>query len=282
MGLSAASAQAIRPGADYFVSQGKTYLVGDKIILGAFPGMVDNHAVSGAEYAGESPATGEGFFGTKKRDCMKPADLRIYLKFKNARLLNAISEHFGEEVSLRIVANKLDVSVTHICNLINLKFSPFAARKSKNTYEIEGFMFTQSAMKIADYFKISPTDLFPYSLYQLRFPKYIYREIDSVKLLSLQEAREQKLLPDQIYIENFDKGDLKDQINNLLQILTKREEKLIKMRFGLDGEEEKTLDEIALEWHISRERIRQLEKKALRKLRLSPIDERLKPFWQEH
>ncbi len=60
---------------------------------------------------------------------------------------------------------------------------------------------------------------------------------------------------------------LADAIRQLLDHLSPREQKVLRWRFGLDGEGPRTLDEIAEEFGISHERVRQLEKQALQKLR---------------
>jgi len=60
---------------------------------------------------------------------------------------------------------------------------------------------------------------------------------------------------------------LKEQTALVLHTLTPREEKIMKMRFGLEDGSEHTLEEVGLEFAVTRERIRQIEAKALRKLR---------------
>merc|ERR1712012_1353347 len=59
----------------------------------------------------------------------------------------------------------------------------------------------------------------------------------------------------------------KDDISQLICTLTTREQDIIRMRFGLDGGERKTLETIGNKYSVSRERIRQLEEGALKKLR---------------
>jgi RNA polymerase primary sigma factor len=61
--------------------------------------------------------------------------------------------------------------------------------------------------------------------------------------------------------------DLKEQTGQVLRTLTPREEKIMKMRFGLEDGSEHTLEEVGREFAVTRERIRQIEAKALRKLR---------------
>lgn len=60
---------------------------------------------------------------------------------------------------------------------------------------------------------------------------------------------------------------LKEQLNDVLKELTPREEKVLRLRFGLDDGRTRTLEEVGREFNVTRERIRQIEAKALRKLR---------------
>ncbi len=60
---------------------------------------------------------------------------------------------------------------------------------------------------------------------------------------------------------------LKEQINEVLATLTDREQKVLRLRFGLDDGRQRTLEEVGKEFNVTRERIRQIEAKALRKLR---------------
>jgi len=63
--------------------------------------------------------------------------------------------------------------------------------------------------------------------------------------------------------------------------LTPREEKIMKMRFGLEDGSEHTLEEVGLEFALTRERIRQIEAKALRKLRQPSRSRKLKSFLED-
>ena len=71
---------------------------------------------------------------------------------------------------------------------------------------------------------------------------------------------------------------LKDEINNVLQGLTEREEKVLRLRFGLYDGRTRTLEEVGKEFNVTRERIRQIEAKALRKLKHPTRSKRLKDF----
>jgi RNA polymerase primary sigma factor len=72
--------------------------------------------------------------------------------------------------------------------------------------------------------------------------------------------------------------NLKEQTASVLKTLTPREEKVIKMRFGLDDGSEHTLEEVGQSFAVTRERIRQIEAKALRKLRHPSRSRKLRAF----
>ena len=71
---------------------------------------------------------------------------------------------------------------------------------------------------------------------------------------------------------------LKEQLVEVLKTLTPREAKVLKLRFGLEDGRQRTLEEVGKEFDVTRERIRQIEAKALRKLRHPSRSKRLKDF----
>jgi len=71
---------------------------------------------------------------------------------------------------------------------------------------------------------------------------------------------------------------LKEQLIDVLDTLTPREEKVLRLRFGLDDGRARTLEEVGKEFHVTRERIRQIEAKALRKLRHPSRSKKLKDY----
>ena len=75
--------------------------------------------------------------------------------------------------------------------------------------------------------------------------------------------------------------DLKEQTAQVLRTLTPREEKIMKMRFGLEDGSEHTLEEVGRSFAVTRELIRQIEAKALRKLRQPSRSRKLKAFLDE-
>lgn len=71
---------------------------------------------------------------------------------------------------------------------------------------------------------------------------------------------------------------LREQLSDVLSTLTPREEKVLRLRFGLEDGRPRTLEEVGKEFNVTRERIRQIEAKALRKLRHPSRSKRLKDF----
>ena len=71
---------------------------------------------------------------------------------------------------------------------------------------------------------------------------------------------------------------LKEQLNEVLGTLTEREQKVLRLRFGLDDGRARTLEEVGKEFNVTRERIRQIEAKALRKLRHHSRSRKMKDY----
>ncbi len=71
---------------------------------------------------------------------------------------------------------------------------------------------------------------------------------------------------------------LREQLDEVLSTLTEREQKVLKLRFGLDDGRARTLEEVGKEFNVTRERIRQIEAKALRKLRHPSRSRKLKDY----
>ena len=71
---------------------------------------------------------------------------------------------------------------------------------------------------------------------------------------------------------------LRDQLNEVLDTLTEREQKVLRLRFGMDDGRARTLEEVGKEFQVTRERIRQIEAKALRRLRHPSKSRKLKDY----
>jgi RNA polymerase primary sigma factor len=81
--------------------------------------------------------------------------------------------------------------------------------------------------------------------------------------------------------ESVSSNDLKERVREVLKSLTPREEKVLKMRFGIDVASEHTLEEVGKDFSVTRERIRQIEVKALRKLRQPSRSKKLQAFFEK-
>ena len=74
---------------------------------------------------------------------------------------------------------------------------------------------------------------------------------------------------------------LHEQLMEVLSTLTEREQKVLRLRFGLDDGRPRTLEEVGRQFNVTRERIRQIEAKALRKLRHPSRSKVLKDYLDE-
>jgi RNA polymerase primary sigma factor len=93
------------------------------------------------------------------------------------------------------------------------------------------------------------------------------------RLIDIIEDQDE-LKPDSELIEE----SLKDEVIHILKGLTSRESKILKLYFGLDGEKARTLEEVGMEFRLTRERIRQIKEKALKKLRHSSRSKVLRQY----
>ena len=96
-----------------------------------------------------------------------------------------------------------------------------------------------------------------------------------------KEATLEQFVSDQNQMTLYDKVSrelLKDALSKVLETLSPRERKVLVMRFGLDDGKPKTLEEVGKEFKVTRERIRQIEAKAIRKLKHPTRARKLKDF----
>ena len=102
--------------------------------------------------------------------------------------------------------------------------------------------------------------------------KPIDEENDSL----LRDFIEDKNIPDPVEVASA--LLLKEQLEDVLNTLTPREKDVLRLRYGLEDGRERTLEEIGKSFGVTRERIRQIETKALRKLRHPARSKKLKDF----
>lgn len=136
---------------------------------------------------------------------------------------------------------------------------------------------------------LSEDYLFPLSLMEaLRDGLFDHRvaELEEKQIIRLTEARRAGLLPRGITEDEaleavdraLDRDLLKEKLPDVLGSLAPREQKVLELRFGLNDGRSRTLEEVGKEFHLTRDRIRQIESKALRKLRHPSRSRQLKEF----
>ena len=87
-----------------------------------------------------------------------------------------------------------------------------------------------------------------------------------------------RIIPSQAQLKTQRQKALREATREVLDNLTEREAKVLKMRFGIDMPSDHTLEEVGKQFDVTRERIRQIEAKALRKLRHPSRSEHLRSF----
>ena len=106
----------------------------------------------------------------------------------------------------------------------------------------------------------------------------VYKNSKDAIFKSVELSNAKKLESDLNLDEVVAKNQLKEKITKVLSTLTPREERVIRMRFGIGLNTDYTLDEVGLQFSLTRERIRMIEAKALRKLKDPSRTKELKDF----
>jgi len=183
-------------------------------------------------------------------------DIRVKIKLKNNLILERAEQLWGKGISQSEIARRCGVRPTEIGNYLNFKQNPrcrMLRRKGDRSYPDDGWRIT--TWKLAKALVCLPEDLFPENLMKERPNKYEF-SVDSKEMGYLERVK----TPEEI-------AGTKEIINQALLTLTPREEKIIRMRFGIGEDGEYSLSEIADDFGVSKERIRQLEYRAFYKMR---------------
>ena len=95
-----------------------------------------------------------------------------------------------------------------------------------------------------------------------------------------EQTELEEFIPSDILVEDIvEQTLLRESLESVLSTLTPREEKILRLRFGLDDGVERTLEDVGKVFDVTRERIRQIENKALRKLRHPSRTKYIRDFW---
>ena len=195
---------------------------------------------------------------------MNTQDLLVQSRFRNAVLWDKMAGRTAAEV-----CREIGVCQSEFGGFLNLKRSP----------KMKDGNYRPVAQKIAEHFKMLPEDLFPATLYALTLPDRVERTFDSEHVMLSLQCAEARMLPDATDLdEKLVSEELADEVGETLHQLSPRAEAIIKMRFGLEDGVEHTLEQVGEAFGINKERVRQIEAKALRHLRHPSLSKRLKPF----
>jgi len=203
-------------------------------------------------------------------------DYNITFKIRNNYLLQAMKSN---GISTAAELSRLaDVDQFIIGKFLNLLEIPFQKYRGRNN----GKMFVSSrwrtpVLKIASALDCLPEDLFPHQhLTQALGSNVAETElsIEDIGTLLIGEAKN----PELECAENEARSKLNCAVEKTLSLLKPKEEKILRMRFGIGDEKDYTLDEAGQHFNMSKERLRQIEAKALRKLRHPSLGIYLKPF----
>ena len=178
-------------------------------------------------------------------------DYRVEVKVKNNYLFSMMKSYGIENVPQLGKATGISINVLY--TYLNLTKTPHT-KKGRLLPSVEA---------LCSFFSCAVDDLFP--------PQHIENPLE--KNSGVIEANMNELVSSNLLgggtdpLELLEKQDTPKLVSTALEKLNPRERMVIKARFGLDGEEEKTLQEIAEVLDVCRSRARQIEAKALRKLR---------------
>lgn len=191
---------------------------------------------------------------------MSEKELEITIKVRNNRILAALS---AINKTVRQAHEESGISLGTLYDMINLKYKPYRKGEVK-----------QVASRLAEYLGYSVEELFPSAALSIR-QSSITKTFDVEDVPALGTGIAGTLAsPDHVY----DQRDMYEILHGAVETLTPKEAKILKMRFGLEEDEPMTLEEVGEVWGVNRERIRQIEGKALRKLRHPSRSSRLREF----
>ena len=190
-------------------------------------------------------------------------EYRLKVSVRNNLILKAIEGQGYTNIAK--FAKGGGMSLVGLYSLINLKEAPIG---------VEG-EFIKPAKELMEILGACPTDLWTTEQLTLSLRKNaVERELskEAIQIALQSDARSLIGLP----YEEVSEQEQTELVKDVLDSLTPREAKVLRMRFGIGNEEVHTLEETGKRFNVSRERIRQMEAKALRKMRHPSRSDKLK------
>lgn len=199
-------------------------------------------------------------------------EYKIEVKIKNNLLYSAIVE--AGYASLKKFAAAHGIPYASLCHLISMRNPAIHSKTGK---------ITKTTERICKILNKMPSEIFTdyqanCSLKSNKFEADVGENEISAYLAMRQASGLLEYVMENEGDREIMDSDLKKSLSDVLDDLTPREEKVLRMRFGIDTETNYTLDEIAEKYGVTRERIRQIEHRALMKLRHPKRAFKLKDF----
>lgn len=191
--------------------------------------------------------------------------VRLRLITHNARLVDTRKERGMTQLDMVRVAG---IPCHRLQNIENLRVIPTEDEMIKIACTLEkpiDYLFPEELLSAVE------TGVFSRRKVELAAPEVI----------SLTEAQQLRLLSGgglDMVEEKIDRELLAKKVTEVLRTLAPKEQLIVKLRFGLDGNGTKTFEKVGMEFGLTRERIRQIEAKALRKLRHPSRSQKLKDY----
>ena len=191
------------------------------------------------------------------------------VKAKHGIIYDYVQKH---GLTIKQLAEQIGIRYSTLCDLINFKYAPKYPDKAP------------AVIKVCELLKCLPDDICPPELTReirksLGKRMVIKRQVELTALPEPQmyalEAGDE-YNPEQIAMRAEE--DMDESLRNTLRTLTPKEEKVLRLRFGIDEKSDHTLAEVGKDFKITREGIRQIEAKALKKLRHPIRSNNLKSF----
>ena len=198
---------------------------------------------------------------------MGTGEYRVKISVRNNLILKAIED--AGVTSVAGFCKYMGLRSKVLLGLINFSYTPINSVGE----------FTPIAKQLMEALGAAPTDLWTSEQLNLRLPKnHVERDVSQAVLHDLLGVGDSVLLaienPEAVVIRK----QLRAAIYKELQVMPPREVEALTLRYGLDGGEYKSLDEVAELMDVTRERVRQIEASALRKMRLTSHSSKLHKY----